>query len=218
MKRKLSQFLRLTFLTFLWFPAIEVWRPIYGLAQVVPDGTLNTTVAPAPPQQGNGNVFLIQGGTSAGNNLFHSFDRFSLPTGTGAFFDNALEIRNIFSRVTGGELSNIDGFIRANGAANLFLLNPNGIVFGPNASLELGGSFLATSADSIVFEDGTFFSATNTQGQPLLTVSVPVGLQFGNAPGDIVNQSQFLGSEPPPGFGGPPPPQQGGLLHRHFSA
>ncbi len=150
-------------------------------AQVTPDGTTNTTV------DVSGNDFTINQGERAGSNLFHSFGEFSVPTDGSAFFNNAAEIVNIFSRVTGGNLSNIDGLLRAN-SANLFLLNPAGILFGPNARLDIGGSFFGTTADSFLFEDGEF-SATDLDNPPLLTINAPIGLNFRDNPGDIVNRS-----------------------------
>ncbi|ABA21969.1 Filamentous hemagglutinin-like protein [Trichormus variabilis ATCC 29413] len=156
-------------------------------AQVTSDDTTNTTVNPS------GNNFQIINGTARGNNLFHSFSNFSVPKDSSATFDltNTPNITNIFSRVTGGNVSNIDGMIetvKSNNPVSLFLMNPAGIVFAPNASLNIGGSFVGTTANSIKFADGTEFSANNSSVTPLLTMSVPIGLQMGSNPNPITVQ------------------------------
>ena len=158
-----------------------------AIAQVIPDNTVGTIVTPTN---------LINGGTRTGNNLFHSFSQFSIPTNGSVIFNNPTDIQNIFSRVTGTTRSSIDGLIQAQGNVNLFLMNPNGIVFGPNAKLDIGGSFIGTTANSIKFADGVNFSSRDVTSNPLLTVSVPIGLQMGNSPGAI--QVQGNGSQSTP--------------------
>ncbi|MEH2237096.1 filamentous hemagglutinin N-terminal domain-containing protein [Nostoc sp.] len=162
------------------------------VAQIIPDSTLpdNSQVTTI------GNTTIINGGTLVKDkirdisNLFHSFEQFSVPIGSTANFNNAANVQNIISRVTGRSVSNIEGIIKANGQANLFLINPNGIIFGPNASLNIGGSFFASTASSLNFADGTKFSALDPQTSPLLKVSTPIGLQFGATAKPIRNQSQ----------------------------
>ncbi|MCC5609691.1 filamentous hemagglutinin N-terminal domain-containing protein, partial [Nostoc sp. CHAB 5834] len=143
-------------------------------AQITPDGTLpnNSIVTP------DGSTLNITGGTQAGTNLFHSFSEFSVSPGGTASFNNAFDIQNIISRVTGGSVSDINGIISTKGTANLFLINPNGIIFGQNAQLNIGGSFVATTANALQFGNIGFFSATEKNiPSPLLTVN-PSALLF----------------------------------------
>jgi hypothetical protein len=96
--------------------------------------------------------------------------------------------------VTGANISNIEGRLKTNGTANLYLINPNGIIFGANAKLEIGGSFSASTANSIKFSDGSEFGATDPQAPPsLLNVNVPLGLQYGasNPSATIVNRGNL---------------------------
>ncbi|MDJ0619860.1 MAG: filamentous hemagglutinin N-terminal domain-containing protein [Calothrix sp. MO_192.B10] len=161
---------------------------------ITTDGTLSTQV------QSNDNLnFDITQGNRAGNNLFHSFGNFSVPNNGSARFQNPTDVVNIFGRVTGGNVSNINGLIQAQGAANLFLINPKGIVFGSNASLNIGGSFFASTASSILFDGGVEFSATDTQPSPLLSVNMPIGLRFRDNPGSITidNSQQTLTPQSP---------------------
>ncbi len=159
-----------------------------AFAQVKPDSSL-----PSNSQVNRqGNIYNITGGTQSGNNLFHSFEKFGVPNGGEAYFNNAVEIQNIINRVTGKSISEINGLIRANGTANLFLINPNGIVFGENAKLDIGGSFIGSTADSFKFNNGKEFSAINPQDKPLLSINVPLGLQYGkNQTGNITNSGNL---------------------------
>jgi filamentous hemagglutinin family protein len=161
-------------------------------AQIVPDNTLGAESSVVTP-----NVIIngipsdqIDGGAPRGANLFHSFSQFNIGAGRGAYFTPPPEIENILTRVTGANRSEILGRLGVLGNANLFLINPNGIVFGPNASLDVQGSFLATTADAVKLGDAGLFSASQPATSNLLTVS-PSALWFNAiAAQPIVNQSQ----------------------------
>lgn len=179
-----------------WVLTVISLSALFGVqsiaAQIAPDNTL-----PAGERSqvvGNPNV-QIDGGARRGGNLFHSFSQFSIPTGGSAYFNNAADVQNIFSRVTGRSISNIDGLIRANGTANLFLLNPNGILFGPNASLNIGGAFVATTATAIGFPNGEVFSSDATQPLPSQLLTVNPNAFFFNqpTPQPIIDRSTFDG-------------------------
>ncbi|HEY9830647.1 MAG TPA: filamentous hemagglutinin N-terminal domain-containing protein, partial [Stenomitos sp.] len=162
--------------------------PDCASAQVTADTTLGTIVTTP-----NGSTFEITGGTlvdgstlAGTKNLFHSFSSFSIPSeGIGDFLNDP-SINNILARVTGGTRSNIQGLIQAGGNANLFLMNPNGIIFGPGAELNIGGSFVATTANAIQFPGGGKFSVNSTvdSGNPLLAINPSAFFfnQIGNQP------------------------------------
>ncbi|MEO0455746.1 MAG: filamentous hemagglutinin N-terminal domain-containing protein [Cyanobacteria bacterium P01_A01_bin.114] len=133
--------------------------------------------------------FAVDGGTFVGSNQLHRFSSFSVPADGSVTFDGT-SVDNILNLVTGNSVSEIDGAIRVSGTADFFLINPNGIVFGPKASLDIGGSFLVSTAEEVLFSNGEQFSATQTPlNSALLSINIPVGLQFGNSAGQIVNRS-----------------------------
>ena len=141
--------------------------------------------------------YTITGGTQQLKTLFHSFEDFYPETDNVLFqLDNSQSaVEYVIGRVTGNNPSFIDGELSLTGgnSPDLFLINPNGIDFGPNASLSLPGSFFASTADSITFEEDQGFSHSNPGAVPLLTVSAPVGLQFGVSANNInLDQSALV--------------------------
>ena len=181
--------------------------PKMANGQIVPDETLGEESSTVRQDNVKGiDSDIIEGGATRGGNLFHSFAEFNVEAVRGAYFDNPAAIENILSRVTGSNISEIMGTLGVLGDANLFLINPNGIVFGENARLDVNGSFFASTADSLLFDNGFEFSGSNPEAPPLLTVNIPVGLGFRDDPGEIVNRSyvenstgEFVGLEVEPG-------------------
>ncbi|MEO1619893.1 MAG: filamentous hemagglutinin N-terminal domain-containing protein [Cyanobacteria bacterium J06632_3] len=158
-------------------------------AQVAPpitaDTTLGTEASLINITHGSATTHTITGGALRDATLFHSFDQFSIPTGDRVLFANTEAISNIISRVTGNNLSFLDGTLQANGSANVFLINPNGIVIGPSAQLQLGGSFFASAGEGVEFNDGAAYRARSPERPPLLNISAPIGLVLGDAPGRV---------------------------------
>ncbi len=139
----------------------------------------------------NGNQFNINGGTQAGDNLFHSFEQLGLDAGQIANFMSNPDIQNILGRVVGGDASVINGLIRVTGGeSNLFLMNPAGIIFGPEAQLNVPAAFTATTANGIQIDD-YWFKALGANDYANL-VGTPNGFAFTtDNPGVILNDGNL---------------------------
>jgi filamentous hemagglutinin family protein len=163
-------------------------------AQATPDNSLGNERSVVLPS-GEPFIDLIRGGAIRGSNLFHSFQEFNVNAGTSVYFENPTEIQNILTRVTGNNPSRILGVLGVLGNANLFLMNPKGIIFGSEASLDLRGSFVASTASEFFFGGESKFSTIDPQTALLLAVNIPIGLNFRQPPGKIsVDGLGVLGS------------------------
>ncbi|MEM8863662.1 MAG: filamentous hemagglutinin N-terminal domain-containing protein [Chloroflexota bacterium] len=161
---------------------IVLWPQGAATAQIVPDNTLpgENSILPSEAETRTRADVVIRGGAQRDTTLFHSFEQFNVNPGQQVRFANPSLVERILSRVTGGQRSIIDGLLGVDGAANLFLLNPNGILFGPGAELDIRGAFTASTADTFQFEGAT--APVDIQGSDFLTMSVPLGVQRGMQP------------------------------------
>ena len=155
--------------------------------------TLDGTLVPARTLAGPNYLITPNEGITLNGNQFHSFSQFGLTAGEAATFFSDTSTRNIVTRVTGGTISNIDGLLRTQSAnVNLYVINPSGIVFGPNARLDIGGptgrgAFVATTTDALLWgSEANQFSA-RTPGGPSSLLSL------------IGDPSGFLASQTRPG-------------------
>jgi filamentous hemagglutinin family protein len=171
----------------------------FTFAQVVTDGTLGGPKGPVDrgtiPGVGTTTYHITDSlGKQAGQNLFHSFSSFNVWAGESATFTGPGGIRNIVSRVTGGNYSTIDGTLRSTiQGANLYFLNPWGVVFGPNASLDVKGSFHVSTADYLRFEDGLKFNSAPSAADQVLSTASPAAFGFLTAnPGPVYAVQSFL--------------------------
>lgn len=149
-------------------------------SNIVPDNTLGGESSQVIDNFQGLPIEVITGGATRQINLFHSFQEFNISAGRGAyFFTPNADIQNILARVTGNNSSEILGRLGtlSSSSPNLFLINPNGIMFGKDASLDVQGSFVGTTANGVQFDNQGVFSATNPQAAPLLTVN-PSALLF----------------------------------------
>ena len=169
--------------------ALSLMTSVKVEAQLTPDNTLgkeNSIVNSVDLRE------IIDGGAIRGLNLYHSFQEFNIYNEKSVYFSNPTTIKNILTRITGKNSSSILGKLGVLGNANLFLINPNGIFFGQNASLDISGSFTATTSPSIFFDNNFEFSAINPQTVPLLKINITPGLQYSRSQqGDIANQGNL---------------------------
>jgi len=174
-----------------WFP---LGLLISSLLPCRADITLDGTMGPAGALAGPDFQIGAELGHQVGSNLFHSFGVFNINSPESATFSGPNSIDNILGRVTGGSASTIDGLLRSTiPEANLFFLNPAGVVFGPNATLDVQGSFHVSTADYLKLADGTRFDALPSSNDALLTTAPPETFGFlGENPAGISVQGSFL--------------------------
>lgn len=164
----------------------------WAFAGVVSDQSLGTSGVSS-----NGGIYTIPAaaGLLKGGNLFHSFSQFNLTAGERAVFGGLNGVQNVLSRVTGGA-SSIDGRIEC--STNLFLINPAGVVFGPNATIDVAGAFSVAAADYVRLADGTRFNALPTSAERDSLTSAPVsdfGFLSANPAAITFNGTQLTGGE-----------------------
>lgn len=155
--------------------------------------TLDGTIGPKGSLQGPNFTIGADVGRQVGGNLFHSFGEFNIHASESATFTGPENIQNVIGRVTGGRLSEIDGPLRSEiPNANLYLLNPAGVLFGPNASLDVSGSFHVSTADSLKLSDSGQFNVTQPESS-VLTSAPPVAFGFlGSNPASITIRGSSL--------------------------
>src|SRR5215831_7892437 len=208
------------------FSLVLAFNPIslvQAAAPITPSGPNTQVNLSAMPPAGK-TQFDITGGTRPGGgvNLYHSFGNFNVPTNNIANFLNSgsinpanpnvilpsgLPTSNILGRINGGNPSSIFGMIQTNGPggfpnANLFLMSPNGFLFGPNATINVGGMVSFTSADYLQLADGAKFHAiSNAVADALLTAAPVAAFGFlGSNPGAITVQGSQLTVTPGTGI------------------
>ncbi len=190
--------------------------PVHATVPITPSGLHTVVTLSASPPAGQ-TQYDITGGTRPGGglNLYHSFGNFNVPTNNIANFLNSgsvdlngtvlspnLPTANILGRINGGNPSSIFGMIQTNGPggfpnANLFLMNPNGFLFGPSATVNVGGMVSFTSADYLRLADGVRFNAVPGPADALLTAAPVAAFGFlGSNPGAITVQGSQLSVTP----------------------
>ena len=144
-------------------------------SQVVFDGTFGTSGSVLGPNH----IIAAAAGATRGENLFHSFKQFDLKSGDVATFAGPSSVKSILGRITGGAASTIDGTIRSGiPGANLFLINPAGVLFGPNAVVDVDGSFAVGSANYLRLADGARFQAALGADDSMLSTAPVVAFGF----------------------------------------
>ncbi len=158
-------------------------------AQITLDGTMGQSGELSGPD------YTINDGmgTTVGTNLFHSFGIFNINSNESATFMGPGFLENVISRVTGGNLSIIDGLLKSEiTGADFYFINPAGVMFGQNATLDVTGSFHTSTADYIKLADDGRFDATEP-GNSILTSAAPSAFGFlDNSPAGITVDGGFL--------------------------